>query len=76
MNIAPRNHAPDLWIAQIFAAKAAGTGGVIRRNRKWVEDEVGRDRFVAEVQRRGFHLLETGDQLIVVCHQGPIRMHF
>jgi hypothetical protein len=76
MDISPRHHAPDLWLGQIFAAKAVASGGVIRRNRRWVEDEIGRDRFVAEVQRRGFHLLETGDQLIVVCHCGPIRMHF
>lgn len=68
--------APDAWIAEIFAAKAASTGGVIRRNRAWVEAEIGWDRFVAEVQARGFHLLETGHQLIVVRHQGKIHMHF
>ena len=66
----------DLWIAEIFAAKAAENGGVIRRNRLWVENEIGRDRFMAEVRTRGFHLLETGQQLIVVCHKGAIHMHF
>jgi hypothetical protein len=71
-----RHAAPDAWIAQIFAAKAAMTGGVIRRNRQWVETEIGWDRFVTEVRLRGFHLLETGHQLIVVCHRGHIHMHF
>ncbi len=71
-----RQTPPDAWIAEIFAAKAASTGGVIRRNRRWVEAEIGWDRFVAEVQARGFHLLETGQQLIVVCHRGHIHMHF
>jgi hypothetical protein len=28
------------------------------------------------VRSRGFHLLETADQLIVVCHAGQVRMHF
>ncbi|MFM2391540.1 MAG: hypothetical protein RLZZ437_3095 [Pseudomonadota bacterium] len=71
-----RNTAPDIWINEIFSAKAAANGGVIRRNRLWVENEVGRDRFIAEVRKRGFHLLETGQQLIVICHRGAVHMHF
>ena len=66
----------EVWIDQIFSAKAVASGGVIRRNRHWIEAEVGRDRFFQEVRSRGFHLLETADQLIVVCHAGPVRMHF
>ncbi len=68
--------APDAWLAEMFAAKAASTGGVIRRNRHWVDNEIGRDRFMAEVRARGFHLLETGHQFIVVCHPGNIHLHF
>jgi hypothetical protein len=71
-----RHSAPDCWIEQVFAAKAVGKGGVIRRNRYWVDAEIGRERFIAEVRKRGFHLLETSDQLIVVCHNGAVRMHF
>ncbi len=67
---------PDTWIAEVFAAKAVVNGGVIRRNRHWVENEIGRDRFFAEVRARGFHLVETGHQLIVVCHTGAICLHF
>lgn len=66
----------DLWIEQIFAAKAVAEGGVIRRNRHWIAREVGRERFFREVAERGFHLLETGDQLVVICHQGRIYLHF
>ena len=76
MNRMIRTSGPEGWIAEIFSAKAVASGGVIRRHRGWVEREIGRDRFVAEVRARGFHLLETGEQLIVVCHRGPIRMHF
>jgi len=71
-----RPHNPDHWIAAIFAAKAVQSGGVVRRNRIWLEREIGRDRFEAEVRLRGFHLLETGQQLIVICNSGRLRLVF
>ena len=71
-----RQNDPDFWIAQIFAAKSVLNGGVVRRNRHWIDAEIGRERFAAEVRSRGFHLLETADQLIVVCHRGSVQMHF
>lgn len=64
------------WIAQIFSTQAARKGAVVRRSRAWVDREVGRERFLQEVQRRGYHLLETGDQFVVICHSGPIRILF
>lgn len=64
---------PDTWLDQIFAAKAVGKGGVIRRSAAWVENEIGRDRFIAAVRLRGFHLLEGGGQFIVICCRGPVR---
>jgi hypothetical protein len=69
-----RQSRPDSWIAEIFSAKAARSGGVIRRNSHWVETEIGRDRFIAEVRARGFHLIETGGQLVVICHGGSLRV--
>lgn len=64
------------WLDQVFAAKAVASGGVVRRNRNWVDREIGRDMFLSEAQKRGYHVLETADQLIVVCHSGPVRMIF
>ena len=69
-------HSPQGWLDHMFSAKAARTGGVIRRNVAWVEREVGRDLFEAEVRKRGFHLLETGRQLVVICNQGELRLLF
>jgi hypothetical protein len=66
---------PDGWIDLVFSAKAAN-GGVIRRAIGWVGNEVGHDRFAAEVRRRGFHLLVTQTQYVVVCNTGPVRMLF
>jgi len=67
---------PDAWLEQIFSAKAASTNGVVRRNRTWVATEIGLARFEAEVRARGFHLIEAGQQLVVICHAGPIYMKF
>ncbi|MFO6463570.1 hypothetical protein ACK8OR_04185 [Jannaschia sp. KMU-145] len=46
----------------------------MRRSTAWVEREVGRAAFVAEVRRRGFHILETGGQFVVICHRGSLRV--
>ena len=64
------------WVAQLFSSQSAQKGAVVRRSRRWVEREVGRDAFERELRRRGYHLIETGDQMIVVCHAGPIRIVF
>ena len=70
-----RTSDPDAWIDLVFSAKAA-QGGVVRRAIGRVATEVGHDRFIAEVHRRGFHLLMTENQYIVVCNTGPVRMIF
>ncbi len=62
------------WMARIFAARAAQAGGVVRRKIKDVHREVGREAFVAEVQKRGFHLIVCGDQYVVICHDGNLRV--
>ncbi|MCB6177196.1 N-(5'-phosphoribosyl)anthranilate isomerase [Rhodobacter sp. Har01] len=72
---APVHSDPEAWISHIFAAQAA-RGGVVRRSIAWVDREIGRDRFLAEVRRRGFHLLATSNQFIVVCNREPVQMLF
>lgn len=64
------------WLDQMFATKAARRGAVVRRSQAWVDREVGRSRFENEVRNRGYHLIQTADQFIVVCHAGPIRILF
>ena len=67
---------PDPWIDQLFSSQAAQKGSVVRRSQAWVQREVGREEFEAEIKRRGFHLIETADQFLVVCHNGAIRILF
>lgn len=76
MQMLTRTSPPEPWIAQLFSTKAARKGAVVRRSMARVDREVGRDRFIAEVNRRGYHLVETADQFLVVCHNGPIRILF
>ena len=64
---------PELWIEEIFAAKAVARGGVVRRSVIWVHREIGIPRFIDEVRARGFHLIEGGGQFIVICNPAPIR---
>lgn len=74
MSSPPVNLAPEKWIATIFSAKAVANGGVVRRAVAWVEREVGRERMVAEVRRRGYHMIESGGQFIVICNGGGVRV--
>ncbi|WP_037307375.1 hypothetical protein [Ruegeria halocynthiae] len=72
----PTRHTPDPWIAQLFSTQSAKRGAVVRRSVAWVEREVGHARFQNEVKQRGYHLIRTANQYIVICHNGPIDILF
>jgi hypothetical protein len=63
------------WVDQVFRAGQANAGGVVRRSISDVERLVGLDEFVEECRRRHFHVIETGDQLVVLCHEGSMVIH-
>jgi len=65
---------PDRWIVQVFSAKAAAEGGIVRRQVGDVERLVGRDRFLWEVRRRGFRAVENAGQFIVFCNREPVQI--
>jgi hypothetical protein len=62
------------WIDQIFDAKIATREGVVRRKKSTVEKYATVKELTDEVRRRGFHLVETGDQFIIVCNNGSIKI--
>lgn len=70
----PSSLDPDTWLSNVFSAKTVGRGGVIHRSARDVERVVGRDAFLREVQRRGFTMVENGDQLVVFCNREPVRL--
>ena len=59
----------------MFAAKAAQSGGIVRRAVRDVEREVGREAFLREVAGRGFHVVECSGQFIVICSQDHMTVH-
>ncbi|MEM9796957.1 MAG: N-(5'-phosphoribosyl)anthranilate isomerase [Pseudomonadota bacterium] len=65
---------PDGGIRLIFSSKAATQGGVVRRNAGWVAREVGEARLAAEVRRRGFHMVRSGNQYVILCHPGGMQV--
>ncbi len=71
-----RRDNPDPWITQLFSSRSARSGAVVRRSVAWVEREVGHSAFQSEVKRRGYHLIRTANQYIVICHNGPIDILF
>lgn len=62
------------WLDDLFAAKAVGKGGIVRRAVADVEREIGHQVLVSEVRRRGFHLIECGGQFIVICNPGHMQI--
>lgn len=62
------------WLDDVFAAKAVGKGGIVRRAVRDVEREIGREILVHEVRKRGFHLIECGGQFIVICNPGQMQV--
>ena len=63
------------WVNQIFSAQQAQSGGVVRRNISDVERYASLDEVVEEAVARGFHVVETGDQLVILCHTGALHIH-
>jgi hypothetical protein len=68
------DHEAQRWLRGVFGAQAVNRGGVIRRAARDVERIVGRDLFIAEVRRRGFHMVENAGQFIVLCNNEPMRV--
>jgi phosphosulfolactate synthase (CoM biosynthesis protein A) len=63
------------WIDQVFAAQIVLNGGTVRRSIKDVEVYGGGvDNFLGEVKKLGFHVVQVGDQLVVLCNKGDIKV--
>ena len=63
------------WLDQLFDAWAADKGDVIRRSISDVEKYASRTELLAECRSRTYHLIETGDQFVVICNCGIIKIH-
>ncbi|MEO1454371.1 MAG: N-(5'-phosphoribosyl)anthranilate isomerase [Pseudomonadota bacterium] len=64
---------PDIWMDHIFAARAAVAGGAGRKSAD-IDRIIGRDRFIAELNRRGFRAVENAGQTVIFCNREPVLM--
>jgi hypothetical protein len=58
---------------QIFASRAATSGGIVRRSLCDVDWIVGRTRFLHEIERRGYRAIENARQVVIFCNRDPVR---
>jgi hypothetical protein len=63
------------WVDQIFRAVQAERGGVVRRSIFDVERYSSLQEIVDIARARHFHVLETGDQVVILCNEGELRIH-
>ena len=59
MSHLPHHLSRDAWILHLFSSQAARSGGVIRRKIRDIDRYVGRGFFLAEMQRRGYPVVEN-----------------
>ena len=74
MSSLPAPFTSEAWIAHVFSSKAARDGAIIRRKLRDVERYVGRDRFEAELRRRGYQAVENAGQIVIFCNREPVRL--
>jgi len=74
-NLQTQSSASGAWINDLFAAKEVANGGVVRRNKKDVEKYASFKELLYRVRLEEFHLIETGDQYVIICNPGVLKIH-
>lgn len=69
----PDHLSPDTWLEQVLASKEARSGGIVKRQVRDVERIVGRDAFLAEIERRGWQVVRNNRHYVVFCNALPLR---
>jgi hypothetical protein len=67
--------AQSAWINQIFEAQAVEKGDLVRRNKEDVHNLGGFENLHFAVLERGFHMIETGTQYVIICNKGALIIH-
>ena len=63
------------WIDQMFDAEAVDKGGIVRRSVADVEKYASKGELMEAVRSRCFHLLETGNQFVIICNTGEFKIY-
>jgi hypothetical protein len=62
------------WLKQVFAAGQVAKGNIVRRKKTSVARYSSMKDLIAEVKKRDFHMVETGDQVIIICNKGNVQI--
>jgi len=65
----------SVWIKQIFDAKIVKKQGMARRNKKDVQKYASIDELLQEADKRNWHVIENGNQYIILCNKGSVTIH-
>ena len=60
------------WVTDIFRADQAANGGIVRRSIASVQQYATIEEVVDAAKQRGFHVIITGDQVVILCHPGEM----
>ena len=66
---------PNAWILQIFGAQIVADEGIVRRNKDDVANHASFEELLEYVRDQQYHLIETGNQYIIICNPGAIHIH-
>ena len=67
--------AEPAWITAIFKAGQTSKDGIVRRHVASVDHYGGGvDNLIAAAKLRGFHVVQVGPQLVVLCNNGEVRV--
>ena len=64
----------NTFIDQIFQAKQAQNGGIVRRSLATIDAYASIFELRTDVLRRGFHMVISGHQAVIFCHQGDLAI--
>ena len=70
-----KNIKASAWLDQAFSAQAVEKQRVVRRCKDDVHHYASFELLLYYVTELGFHLIETGDQYIVICNDGQFKIH-
>ena len=62
------------WLGQLFAAGQVAKGNIVRRQKSSVDRYASEKELCAEVKKRKFHLVTTGDQYLIICNKGQVQL--
>jgi hypothetical protein len=62
------------WIDQMFDSNQARTGGVVRRSIHDIDKYTSLPDVLERAAAEGWHVVQIGDQVIVLCNTGDLRI--